>query len=239
MPERALLLEQLVQRPIGLRLLDKQHFVWILLGPLKKRLGATSLGRAFEGLAVFLEHGNELGRQIVPHRIVVFLAAFASGGPFARRPAGALDLALESALFLVFGLGGSLETEALFLGALLTGKAGCAALRALCLVLEREALAFVALALPERLNGGNVRVSWRRMTTAAAVASLETKTVTFADKTYAIQTLGDDSYTVLFAGVPVGRVVLSFGAANGVPEGEAISEDDLTAIGEAWFAAVG
>jgi hypothetical protein len=77
------------------------------------------------------------------------------------------------------------------------------------------------------------------MTTAAAVADLSTKTVTFRGKTYAIQALGDDSYTVLLAGVPVGRIVLSFGAANGVPEGDAISEDDLTTVGEAWFAAVG
>ncbi len=75
--------------------------------------------------------------------------------------------------------------------------------------------------------------------TTAAVADLDTKTVTFSGATYAIQALGDDSYTVLLAGVPVGRIVLSFGAANGVPEGDAISEDDLTAVGEAWFAAIG
>lgn len=80
---------------------------------------------------------------------------------------------------------------------------------------------------------------WRRMTTAAAVANLEAKTVTFSGNTYSIQALGDDSYTVLVAGVPVGRIVLSFGAANGVPEGDAISEDDLTTVGEAWFAAIG
>jgi hypothetical protein len=79
----------------------------------------------------------------------------------------------------------------------------------------------------------------RDMTTAAAAADLSTKTVTLAGKTYAIQELGDDNYTVLLAGVPVGRIVLSFGAANGVPEGDAISEDDLTLIAEAWFAAVG
>ena len=77
------------------------------------------------------------------------------------------------------------------------------------------------------------------MTTEAAVADLEAKTVTFSGKTYSIQALGDDSYTVLKAGIPVGRIVLSFGAANGVPEGDAISEDDLTLIAEAWFAAVG
>lgn len=77
------------------------------------------------------------------------------------------------------------------------------------------------------------------MTTAAAVADTSSKTVTFSGVTYNIQDLGDDNYTVLLKGIPVGRIVLSFGAANGVPEGDAISEDDLTAIGEAWFEAVG
>jgi hypothetical protein len=75
--------------------------------------------------------------------------------------------------------------------------------------------------------------------TTAAVADTSNKTVTFAGAVYNIQDLGDDSYTVLKAGIPVGRIVLSFGAANGVPEGDAISEDDLTLIGEAWFEAVG
>lgn len=82
------------------------------------------------------------------------------------------------------------------------------------------------------------RVSSAAMTIQAAVADTTNKTVTFAGKTYSIQPLSEDSYTVLLAGIPVGRVVYSFGAANGVPEGDAISEDDLYAIGEAWFAAV-
>ncbi|MEN9580359.1 MAG: hypothetical protein RJA70_3368 [Pseudomonadota bacterium] len=77
------------------------------------------------------------------------------------------------------------------------------------------------------------------MTTEAAVANTENHTVTFGGTTYFIQALGDDSYTVLLAGIPVGRIVYSFGAANGVPEGDSVSEDDLYAIGEAWFAAVG
>lgn len=72
--------------------------------------------------------------------------------------------------------------------------------------------------------------------TEAAIANTEDKTVTLAGKTYQIQALGDDSFTVLLAGVPVGRIVYCFGAANGVPEGDAISEDDIYAIGEAWFA---
>ncbi len=75
------------------------------------------------------------------------------------------------------------------------------------------------------------------MTTETAVADLASKTVAFAGKTYQIQALGDDSYTVLVAGVPVGRIVYSFGAANGVPEGDAATEDTLYAIAEAWFAA--
>jgi len=77
------------------------------------------------------------------------------------------------------------------------------------------------------------------MTTEAAVADTSTKTVTFSGTTYNIQALGDDNYTVLLAGVPVGRIMFSFGAAQGVPEGDSLSEDDVCAIGEAWFAAVG
>ncbi len=63
------------------------------------------------------------------------------------------------------------------------------------------------------------------------------KTVAFSGTTYDIRALGDDEFTVLVKGVPVGRIVYSFGAGNGVPEGDAISEDDLTAIAEAWFTA--
>jgi hypothetical protein len=77
------------------------------------------------------------------------------------------------------------------------------------------------------------------MTTSPAVADATAKTVTFEGTTYRIQELGDDSFTVLVAGVPVGRIVYSFGAANGVPEaGSPTSEDALYAIAEAWFAAI-
>ncbi len=75
------------------------------------------------------------------------------------------------------------------------------------------------------------------MTTPAAVADVENKTVTFDGTTYTIQALGDDTFTVLVKGVPVGRIVYTFGAANGVPEGDAASEDTLYAIAEAWFGA--
>jgi hypothetical protein len=73
---------------------------------------------------------------------------------------------------------------------------------------------------------------------SAPIADLAAKTVTFAGTTYAIRPLADDAFTALVDGVPVGRLVYSFGAANGVPEGGAVSEDALTAIAEAWFAAL-
>ena len=76
------------------------------------------------------------------------------------------------------------------------------------------------------------------MTTSTPVADVASMSVAFADKTYRIQPLGEDSFTVLVEGIPVGRIVYTFGAANGVPEGETPeSEDTLYAIAEAWFAA--
>jgi hypothetical protein len=61
--------------------------------------------------------------------------------------------------------------------------------------------------------------------------------VEFEGKTYKIQELGPDNFAVLVAGVPVGRIVYSWGAANGISESDTASEDVLTAISEAWFAA--
>ena len=75
------------------------------------------------------------------------------------------------------------------------------------------------------------------MTTSSAIADVPNNSVSFEGTTYAIQELGDDTFTVLVKGVPVGRIVYSFGAPNGVPEGDAASEDTLYAIAEAWFAA--
>jgi hypothetical protein len=76
------------------------------------------------------------------------------------------------------------------------------------------------------------------MTTPTAVADASSKTVTYEGTTYNILELGEDTFTVLVKGVPVGKIVYSFGAANGVPEGDAISEDGIYAIAEAWFAAI-
>lgn len=72
---------------------------------------------------------------------------------------------------------------------------------------------------------------------STAVADVANKTVTLDGTSYNIQELAEDTFTVLVKGVPVGRIVYSFGAANGVPEGDAASEDTLYAIAEAWFAA--
>ena len=71
------------------------------------------------------------------------------------------------------------------------------------------------------------------------VADVAANTVTYGGKSYSIRPLGEDAYTVLLDGIPVGRIVYSFGAANAVVEGNAISEDALYAIAEAWFAAAG
>jgi hypothetical protein len=76
------------------------------------------------------------------------------------------------------------------------------------------------------------------MTTSPAVADVANKSVSFEGTAYTIQELGEDTYTVLVKGVPVGRIVYSFGAPNGVPEGDGASEDTLYAIAESWFAAI-
>lgn len=76
------------------------------------------------------------------------------------------------------------------------------------------------------------------MTTSTPVVDVANKTVTHEGRTVTMRPLAEDSYTVLVAGVPLGRVVYSFGAANAVVESPDITEEALTAIGEAWFAAI-
>ncbi len=76
------------------------------------------------------------------------------------------------------------------------------------------------------------------MSTPNPVVDVATNTVTCEGTTYAVRPLSEDVYTVLVEGVPVGRLVFSFGAANGVLEGSAISAETLDAIAEAWFAAL-
>lgn len=76
------------------------------------------------------------------------------------------------------------------------------------------------------------------MTATAPVVDVSSKTVTHAGTTFTLRPLAEDEFTVLVAGVPVGRVVYSFGAANPVVESSDVTEDVLAAVGEAWFAAL-
>ena len=75
------------------------------------------------------------------------------------------------------------------------------------------------------------------MTLAPAV-DVKAKTVTLEGKSYGMRQLAEDSYAVMFEGVPLGRVVYVFGAANPVVESADLTEEALGAIGNAWFAAL-
>jgi hypothetical protein len=69
------------------------------------------------------------------------------------------------------------------------------------------------------------------------VVDVAGKTVTHAGKTFVMRPLTEDSYTVLVAGVPVGRAVYAFGV-NAVVESPEVTEEVLQAVSEAWFAAI-
>lgn len=71
----------------------------------------------------------------------------------------------------------------------------------------------------------------------APLVDAAARTVTHAGMTFVMRPLAEDSFTVLVDGVPVGRAVYTFGAANAVVEGTAVTEDVLYAVAEAWFAA--
>lgn len=73
---------------------------------------------------------------------------------------------------------------------------------------------------------------------STAIADVSAKTVAFAGTTFVMRPLADDTFTILVDGVPVGRAVYSFGAANAVVESDAYTEEALTAVAEAWFAAL-
>lgn len=70
------------------------------------------------------------------------------------------------------------------------------------------------------------------------IVDLSTNTVTYDEKSFFMRPLSDDAFTVLVDGVPVGRAVYTFGAANAVVESDTVTEDTLTAVAEAWFAAL-
>jgi hypothetical protein len=76
------------------------------------------------------------------------------------------------------------------------------------------------------------------MNAASPVVDVEQKTVTHGGRTFVMRPLAEDSYTIMEAGVPVGRAVFTFGAANAVAESDSVTEDFLYEVAEAWFAAI-
>jgi hypothetical protein len=80
--------------------------------------------------------------------------------------------------------------------------------------------------------------SVRAMNATAPVVDVAEKTVTFQGTSFYMRPLSEDSYTMCVAGAAVGRAIFTFGAANGVVEGGDFSEEVLTTVAEAWFAAI-
>jgi hypothetical protein len=76
------------------------------------------------------------------------------------------------------------------------------------------------------------------MSEAQPIVDLPNQTVAHAGLTFVMRPLSEDAFTVMLEGEPVGRVVYTFGAANAVVESERVTEDVLTAVAEAWFAAL-
>jgi hypothetical protein len=76
------------------------------------------------------------------------------------------------------------------------------------------------------------------MNASAPVVDVDAKTVVHGGRTFVMRPLAEDSYTIMEAGVPVGRAVFTFGAANAVVESDTVTEDFLWEVAEAWFAAL-
>ncbi len=76
------------------------------------------------------------------------------------------------------------------------------------------------------------------MANSTPVVDLDQKTVTHGEHTFVMRPLAEDSFTIMKDGVPVGRAVYTFGAANAVAESDAFTEDFLCEVAEAWFAAL-
>ncbi len=70
------------------------------------------------------------------------------------------------------------------------------------------------------------------------VVDVNAKTVTHGGRSFVMRPLAEDSYTIMEAGVPVGRAVFTFGAANAVAESDSVTEDFLYEVAEAWFSAL-
>jgi hypothetical protein len=76
------------------------------------------------------------------------------------------------------------------------------------------------------------------MTATAPVVDVAEKTVTYMGTSFYMRPLSEDSYTMCVAGAAVGRAIFTFGAANGVVESPDFTEEALTTVAEAWFAAI-
>ncbi|HEY5960355.1 MAG TPA: hypothetical protein VIV60_27565 [Polyangiaceae bacterium] len=76
------------------------------------------------------------------------------------------------------------------------------------------------------------------MNASAPVVDVAAKTVSHAGHSFVMRPLAEDAYTIMEAGVPVGRAVFTFGAANAVVESDTVTEDLLYEVAEAWFAAI-
>jgi len=70
------------------------------------------------------------------------------------------------------------------------------------------------------------------------IVDVAANTVTHGAQTFVMRPLSEDAFTVLVDGVPVGRVVFTFGTANAVVESDQVTEEVLNAVAEAWFAAL-
>ena len=76
------------------------------------------------------------------------------------------------------------------------------------------------------------------MDTNTPVVDVNAKTVSHGGRSFVMRPLAEDSYTIMETGVPVGRAVFTFGAANAVAESPSVTEDFLYEIAEAWFGAL-
>ncbi len=76
------------------------------------------------------------------------------------------------------------------------------------------------------------------MNATAPVADTKTNTVTHSGRSFFMRPLNENSFTVIENGVAVGRVLEVFGSAQGIAEHESVTEEMMTEIGEAWFAAI-
>jgi hypothetical protein len=76
------------------------------------------------------------------------------------------------------------------------------------------------------------------MDATTPVVDVKAKTVAHGGRNFVMRPLAEDSYTIMEAGVPVGRAVYTFGAANAVVESTTVTEDFLYEVAEAWFAAL-